>query len=218
MKSLSAVPAVLLSIVALGACGAATAQTSSPPAPAPAPVVVRADTAPHRWTEADARFMRGMIAHHAQALEMTALVPQRTTRADLRLMAQRIALSQQDEIAMMRRWLQDRGLEAPPADAHAGHDMPGMQHALMPGMLTPEEMARLAASTGAEFETRFLEGMIRHHEGALRMVEELFASQGAAQESETYRFASDVDADQRAEIARMQTLLAATSPAAPRPR
>jgi uncharacterized protein (DUF305 family) len=155
-----------------------------------------------RHTTADVRFMQGMISHHAQALEMTALVPSRTTSEDMRLLAKRIEVSQADEITMMQRWLEVRGESVPTVHAHHAHGA-----TLMPGMLTAEEMAALAAATGVEFERRFLEGMIKHHAGALVMVEQLFASPGAGQESEIYAFASDVDADQRMEIDRMGALL-----------
>ncbi|HSU12505.1 DUF305 domain-containing protein [Longimicrobium sp.] len=197
--------AAAMLVLATAACGTAAGQTQ----PAAAPMPMPADTARPGVSPADVAFMRGMIAHHGQALEMTALVPARTTSESMRLLARRIDISQQGEMAMMRRWLADRGQDTTAAmqhDMHAG--MPGMQHAAMPGMLTPEEMARLAAATGPGFERLFLEGMIRHHEGALRMVADLLATPGAAQDSETFRFASDVDADQRAEIARMQAMLA----------
>lgn len=226
---------------------AGTACRTAAPAPAPAAPVADPAAAPaaapvaraddgrvplpdgaRRYTAADVRFMQGMIGHHAQALAMTALLPARTTRPDMRLLAERIDVSQKSEIAMMQRWLRERGEPVPDADAeHAHHDMAGMagmsggsaaggqpsMPGMMPGMLTPEQMARLAASTGVEFERLFLESMIRHHEGALTMVGQLFGSPGAAQETEVYRFASDVDADQRAEIARMRTLLAALAAA-----
>lgn len=167
------------------------------------------------YTEADVQFMQGMIPHHAQALEMTALVPDRSTSRTMHLLAQRIEVSQQDEIAWMQRWLEDRGEEAPDLDAHQHHHGGG-HHALMPGMLTPEEMAQLAAAKGETFDQLFLQFMIRHHEGALVMVKDLFSTPGAAQASEVYRFASDVEADQRAEIQRMQAVLDA-APAAPVP-
>jgi uncharacterized protein (DUF305 family) len=170
--------------------------------------------------------MTGMIAHHAQALEMTGLVFARTGREDVRLLSRRIELSQQEEIRAMRRWLADRGLPAP--DSQASASLPGamsgmvMQrdsahHEMMPGMLTPEQLVDLARASGPAFDRLFLEDMIRHHQGALEMVATLLATRGAAQEPETFRFASDVDADQRAEIARMQAMLAA-APAAPGPR
>jgi uncharacterized protein (DUF305 family) len=204
----STAAAALAALFAAG-CGTASGQTSGTPQPAPhqhpTPQAV-AVPAGARWSEADVRFLQGMIPHHAQALEMTALAESRAARADVRLVAQRITVSQQDEIAQMQRWLRARGQAIP--DAHAHHT----SHAAMPGMLTPQEMERLAAATGAEFDRLFLEGMIRHHEGALAMVAELFATQGAAQESELYAIASEVDADQRMEIARMRAMLDAVPP------
>ena len=155
-------------------------------------------------TEADVRFMQAMIPHHAQALDMAALVAERTDRRDLRLVAERIRVSQTDEIAWMTQWLHDHGAEVPGAHAHhGGHG----DHAMMPGMLTPDQMARLAASTGPAFERLFLSGMIQHHQGALGMVAELFATPGAAQATGVFRFAADVEADQQAEIGRMRLLL-----------
>jgi len=171
-----------------------------------APAAAQATSA-QRHGEADIRFMQGMIGHHAQALDMAVLVPTRTDRPEMRLLAERIDVSQRDEIAFMQRWLTDRGVEAPvpePGHAHHGH--------LMPGMLTPEGMARLEQARGTAFDRLFLEGMIRHHQGAITMVADLFGA-GGAQESELFRFASDVDTDQRAEIARMRALLATLPPA-----
>jgi uncharacterized protein (DUF305 family) len=152
-------------------------------------------------TAADVRFMQGMIGHHRQAVEMARLLESRTNSDDMRKLAERIEVSQIDEIIMMTGWLEARGAELP--GEHAHHD-PAMR---MPGMLTPEEMARLAAAKGTAFDKLFLESMIRHHEGALVMVRELFATPGAGQESEVYAFASDVVADQRMEIARMAAML-----------
>jgi uncharacterized protein (DUF305 family) len=146
--------------------------------------------------------MQGMIGHHAQAVEMVELLKTRTASEDLKKLALRIEVSQLDEINMMQRWLQDRGQAAP--DVHAMH-MHGAT--LMPGMLTAEEMAQLAAAKGPEFDRLFLLGMIKHHGGAITMVEELFATPGAGQESEIFAFASDVDADQRMEIDRMGAML-----------
>ena len=145
--------------------------------------------------------MQNMIGHHAQALEMTALLPARTRNADMRKLAQRIEVSQADEIKMMQTWLKSRGMPLP--DQHAHH----MGGALMPGMLTAAEMERLAATTGPEFDRLFLEFMIKHHAGALVMVQELFASPGGGQEAEIFAFTSDVDADQRMEIDRMRAML-----------
>lgn len=146
--------------------------------------------------------MQGMIGHHAQAVEMTSLLTSRTTNDAMRKLARRIDVSQADEITMMQRWLEARGQEIPGPHAH---HMAGAT--LMPGMLTQTEMDRLAAATGTGFDRLFLEGMIKHHEGALVMVQELFATPGAGQESEIFAFASDVDADQRMEIDRMRGML-----------
>jgi uncharacterized protein (DUF305 family) len=159
-----------------------------------------------------------MLAHHAQALVMTGLVPERTRREDLRLLAERIAVSQRDEIALMQRLLRQRGAEAPSVDpAHAHHGGGGMAaHANMPGMLSAQELERLRGATGAGFERLFLEYMIRHHEGALTMVAEYFATPGAARDAEVFSFASDIDADQRAEIRRMRTLQPAPAAGTPR--
>lgn len=150
--------------------------------------------------------MQHMIAHHAQALAMSGLVPARSRRDDIRLLAQRIEVSQKDEIAQMQRWLRDRSQEIPSADPHHAHHGAGAQQAAMPGMLTHEELTRLAAATGSEFDRLFLEFMIRHHQGAQAMVAELFATPGAGQEAEIFRFASEVDAVQGVEIARMRRM------------
>jgi uncharacterized protein (DUF305 family) len=205
---------LLLLALAASACHAA-AKTSAPPivqpgVPGAEARVIDADAAADvtgiRHTPADVRFMQGMIAHHAQALEMTALLPTRTSREEMRLLARRIDISQSDEIGMMQQWLRVRGEAVPSTHGHATHGS-GAHGDLMPGMLTAEEMSRLAAATGAEFDRLFLEFMIKHHAGALTMVEELFAQPGAGQESEIFAFASDVEADQRMEIERMGAML-----------
>jgi uncharacterized protein (DUF305 family) len=154
-----------------------------------------------KHTPGDTKFMQGMIGHHAQAVEMVELLKTRTDREDMRMLGMRIEVSQNDEIKMMKLWLQARG-EAVPSE-HA-HHMPG---GLMPGMLTEAEMAKLRAAKGAAFDRLFLEGMIRHHGGALVMVQELRQSPGAMQEAEISDFATHVDADQRMEILRMNTML-----------
>jgi uncharacterized protein (DUF305 family) len=145
--------------------------------------------------------MQGMISHHAQAIEMTDLLKTRTERPEMRRLAERIDLSQADEIKMMQEWLVARGQIAPEQFAH--HH----EHMMMPGMLTDEQMQQLAAARGAEFDRLFLQGMIAHHQGALTMVAELMKQPGAAQESEVFGFIADVDADQRAEIDRMGAML-----------
>lgn len=200
----------LATTLAVAACGGARPAGSgdAPGAagvqPAPAPGVAGA----HRdYTAADVRFVQRMLAHHAQALAMTALVPGRTSRADIRLLSERIEVSQRSEISLMRDWLRERGETVPGPDAHGAHHGAAGDSSLMPGMLTSREMARLAAAEGAEFERLFLELMIRHHEGALEMVAALFATPGAGEEPEIFRLASDVDADQRAEIRRLREML-----------
>jgi uncharacterized protein (DUF305 family) len=161
-----------------------------------------ADLSQVQYTGADIKFMQGMIGHHAQAIEMTELLQSRTDREELKKLALRIQVSQDDEINMMQHWLESRGQQVPNRNAMHMHGA-----TLMPGMLTPDEMKHLADSNGPEFDRLFLEGMIKHHGGALTMVEELFATPGAGQESEIFAFASDVDADQRMEIDRMSALL-----------
>lgn len=153
------------------------------------------------FTPADVEFMQGMIGHHAQAVEMVDLLKTRTTRPEMKALGQRIELSQIDEIGMMQQWLTSRGQLAPEQHAHHG------EHAMMPGMLMPDQMKALAAAQGPTFDRLFLEGMIAHHQGAITMVEDLMKKPGAAQASDVYGFVSDVVADQGAEIARMRGLL-----------
>jgi uncharacterized protein (DUF305 family) len=209
----------VLACAALAACARSAAAPPTQPAPrpaAPAPrtvqpgapgeasrVVAPARAVAPRHTAADTRFMQGMIGHHAQAVEMVALLKTRTERDDMQLLGRRIDVSQSDEIAMMQQWLKDRGESVPDEHAHHAHDAK-----LMPGMLTPDEMAKLAAVKGTDFDKLFLELMIKHHDGALVMVAELMASPGAAQESMIFAFAADVEADQSAEILRMRALRA----------
>lgn len=158
------------------------------------------------YTPADVKFMQGMIHHHAQAVTMSQWAPAHGASAQLRTLAERIDVGQRDEIATMERWLRDHHEPLPMTDMH---DMPGMQMPMMPGMLTPAQMKELDAARGADFDRLFLTFMIQHHQGALQMVKDLYASPGAGQESQIFRFASDVVADQTAEIERMQKMLAA---------
>ncbi len=153
------------------------------------------------YVEADVLFVRDMLHHHAQALVMTGYVPDRTTDRDIRLLAERMEVSQTDEIAQLEKWLRDRA--EPIRDPDAAHDA----HTDMPGLLTDDELAQLEAAKGSEFERLFLEFMIKHHEGAIRMVADLIAD-GGGQETEIGLFARHVEADQGIEIARMQQLLA----------
>ena len=159
---------------------------------------------------ADVQFMQHMIMHHAQAVEMTALIDSHTENKDLRTLGARISRSQADEIKFMKRWLTARGEPASPP-MHNMHNMPGMdmsQHEmLMPGMLTAKQMDALRNAKGAEFDKLFLTGMIQHHNGALIMVKDLFDTAGAGQDAELFNFVTDVDSGQRAEIKIMQTML-----------
>ena len=159
-------------------------------------------------SQADVEFMQGMIMHHAQAVEMTALIASHTENKEVRLLGARISSSQSDEIKFMKRWLAARG----ESRSMAMPGMPGMDMSheampLMPGMLTPEQMEALRKAKGAEFDNLFLSGMIQHHNGALTMVKDLFDTAGAGQDAEMFNFATDVDSGQRAEIRIMQSML-----------
>src|SRR5258706_16360555 len=155
--------------------------------------------------------MQGMIMHHQQAIEMTALIASHTGNKDVRSLGARISSSQSDEIKFMKRWLAARGQPT----SHAMHDMSDMSHdnmshesmMLMPGMLTAEQMEALRKARGKEFDYLFLTGMIQHHGGALTMVKDLFDTAGAGQDAELFNFATDVDSGQRAEIRIMQRML-----------
>jgi uncharacterized protein (DUF305 family) len=164
-------------------------------------------TLPQR-SQADVQFMQGMIMHHSQAVEMTALIPSHTENKDLRLLGARISSSQSDEIKFMQRWLAARG--EPISMAMPGMPdmrMSGQPITLMPGMLTPEQMDALRNAKGAEFDHLFLTGMIQHHNGALIMVKDLFNTAGAGQDADIFNFATDADNTQRAEIRIMQSML-----------
>lgn len=180
-------------------------QGSAEPDPKPRP-----DLVAYPYTEADVNFMQGMIPHHAQAVAMATLAPTRASSPAVKLMCERQLVSQRDEIKLMRIWLLDRGQRVPAADSTRHRMvMNGMEHdMLMPGMLTDDEMAQLEKARGPEWDKLFLKYMIKHHEGALKMVDELFATKGAAQGDDIYAFASDIFADQTAEIERMQKMLA----------
>jgi len=158
-------------------------------------------------SEADVAFIRGMIVHHEQAIEMSAMAPSRAESQEVLTLARRIMVAQQDEIARMRRWLESGGA-GESGDVDPGHHDPMHGNGEIHGMLSRAEIEGLEASSGAEFDRRFLELMIRHHEGAIAMVTELFATDGAAQDAEIYDLASDVEGEQRVEIQRMQRMLA----------
>jgi uncharacterized protein (DUF305 family) len=160
----------------------------------------------------DVEFMQGMIMHHAQAVEMTALIDARSENKALRSLGARISHSQSDEMNFMKRWLELRGEPTTmPMKGMEGMDMSDMDmsghHMLMPGMLTKKQMNALKAAKGAEFDRLFLKGMIQHHQGALVMVKELYDTAGAGQDAALFNFATDVDSGQRAEIRIMETML-----------
>lgn len=167
----------------------------------------RADSGRMPFTAADVRFMQGMIHHHAQAVVMAGWAQTHDARPDVKVLAQRIDVAQRDEMAFMQRWLRERHQDVPDPLEHyeMGHDMGAME--MMPGMLTPEQMKQLDAARGPEFDRLFLTFMIQHHQGAITMVDNLFASPGAGQELYVFRFASDVNADQTTEIDRMRLML-----------
>ena len=201
-------PPVVAPIVQPGAPG----ESSRILSPATAGIPVREPD------EADVHFMQGMIMHHAQAVEMTALMGARTHNKNLLAFGKRISISQTDEIQFMRQWLEDRGKAVPTEHDRMEHmsHMQGADHMermdmgsmpMMPGMLTPEQMQALAKASGAEFDRLFLTGMIQHHTGALIMVEDLFDQPAAGQDGQLFDFATDVDNTQTAEIKIMQGML-----------
>ncbi len=200
-----------LGVVLAGVIAAQTPPIFQPGAPGAAARTITADESVElsrtTFTSADVRFMQHMIVHHAQAVEMVELLRTQGFDPTVTLLGQRIALSQQAEMALMRDWLAARGQPLAVADPHAGHA--GVQHsaALMPGMLSPAQMQALAAATGPDFDHLFLQGMIQHHRGALDMVDALMAEPGSAEDPLLSDFAGSVLADQSAEILRMQNLL-----------
>src|SRR3954453_19851191 len=213
-----------LVIVMYAAAGCAATHASTrpnpavlPPAQAPATgdaaavAKARADSARYPYVQADIDFMSHMIGHHAQAIQMSRMAESHDASPGVRRRAARIINAQQDEIATMETWLRVRNQPVP--EAKPGPmmmNMGGMMHEmLMPGMLTAEQMTQLDAARGKEFDRLFLTGMIQHHKGAVEMVTQLFNTYGAAQDELVFKFASDVQVDQRTEIARMEKMLAA---------
>ena len=185
----------------------------NPGAPGAAPRMISADEAVALsrtgYVDADVRFMQHMLVHHAQAVEMVELLKTRGASGTVRRLGERIAQSQEAEMELMQEWLLSRGLPVSAPDPHASHrgHMPDPNAPVMPGMLSPAQMAALAAASGAEFDRLFLQGMIRHHQGALDMGEDLLAHPDTAEDPMLSDFASSVTADQSAEILRMQSIL-----------
>jgi uncharacterized protein (DUF305 family) len=202
---------------------------SRPPEPAATPIQVidqsklnpaeqaRADGGRPPYVAADVKFMQGMIHHHGQAILIAKWSDTHGASEPVRKLSARIIVAQRDEIAMMATWLRERKEQVPAPDTvgtmsgdHAGHNMPGMvmpTPVMMPGMLSPQQVAQLDSARGREFDRLFLRYMIQHHQGAITMVHELFASPGAARDGVVHRFAADVEADQGAEIERMTLML-----------
>ena len=171
---------------------------------------VASDTTQPVYTKADIEFMDGMISHHAQALLMASWAESHGAGPAIRTLTERITNAQKDEIVAMQKWLRDRHQPVPEPNPHGmAMDMGGMQHEmLMPGMLTEDQLKQLDAARSREFDRLFLVFMIQHHQGAVTMVNNLFATNGAAQDITVYKMASDISADQTTEIERMQKMLA----------
>jgi len=205
----------LLAAISVAGCSAATQQSTSATAAVPTTRAQGGPAAPHAalgYTAADVHFMAGMIPHHAQAVLIAGWAPTHGARTDVQLLCERIVVAQRDEIALMQTWLRDRHETVPAANAtHMTMQMDGMTHdMLMPGMLTDPELAALDKARGSDFDRMFLQAMIRHHQGAITMVDELSDAYGARQDETVFRFSSDVYADQTTEVERMQKMLAAT--------
>jgi len=199
-------PPLLIGVFLLGGAGA-TARVQHGAAP-PDPVA-RPDLVRQPYSAADVEFMSGMIPHHAQAVLMAGWAASHGARRDVRILCERIVVGQRDEIAWMRNWLRDRGETVPAADAtHHKMKMDGIEHdMLMPGMLSPEQLAALDRARGPEWDRLFLQGMIGHHEGALTMVDDLYNAHGAMQDEDVFKFVSDLYADQTTEVEFMKKML-----------
>ena len=201
--------ACMLALAILSACAKhqPPSHTITPAASPPAAGGGSTSSAQKSYTPADVHFVAGMIGHHAQAILMAGWAPSHGASPSVRVLCERIVVAQNDEIAFAQRWLREHGEYVPPADPR-GHIMQGMdQPMLMPGMLTPEQMAQLDAARGPEFDRLFLTFMIQHHQGAITMVNQLFGSHGGGEQETVFRFASDVFADQSTEIDRMTRML-----------
>jgi uncharacterized protein (DUF305 family) len=214
MKPLAVFGSLLL-LSAIGAACSSGQHAASAPAPAQHQTAQQPEGSPpaaghYPYTKADVDFMSGMIGHHAQALVMAGWAPSHGASSSIRTLCERIINGQQDEIATMQRWLKDRSLPVPEATPMK---MGSMNQPMMPGMLTDEQMKDLDQARGPEFDRKFLTYMIQHHKGAVTMVNQLFATSGAAQDEATFKMANDISADQTTEIARMESMLRETGDA-----
>jgi uncharacterized protein (DUF305 family) len=212
LRRFAAVVATLAALVPLGTeAGQTQPPIVKPGPPGEASRSISAEDASNlagtQYAEADVRFMQGMISHHSQALEMAALVAGRSERDVLRELAGRIELSHKEQIGMIQEWLRARGQEA------TGMDRQHTEGArLVQGVVTAEEMSRLGGAAGIDFDRLFLELMIKNHRGALTMVDELLAQQGAAQDAQLFEFTSDIRSEEGTELDRMDVMLAELSP------
>ncbi len=208
--------ATLLAVAACAACGGASTGVGIAPSPTAASTAelealyrARQDSARMRFVEADVRFMTGMISHHAQALEMAGLAPARGASPSMQILTARTINAQRDEITVMQQWLRDRGQTV--TEVYAGGVGTAVRvpddGMLMPGMLTRQQMGELYAARGPDFDRLFLTYMIQHHGGAVTMVHDLFATDGAALDEAVFKIASDIQVDQTTEIARMERML-----------
>ncbi|HEX5180227.1 MAG TPA: DUF305 domain-containing protein [Gemmatimonadaceae bacterium] len=198
-------------IMVIGVSGAAAQAAAPDSSEASAIAEARADSARYPYTDADIKFMSGMIPHHAQAIVMAGWAPTHGASPAVLTLCSRIINSQRDEIHLMQTWLRDRNQPVPQPDSSGTvmMDMNGMRMPMvMPGMLTPEQMKELNAAHGQDFDRLFLQFMIQHHHGAVSMVQDLFATNGAAQDLIVFKLATGINADQTTEIARMQRMLA----------
>jgi uncharacterized protein (DUF305 family) len=213
---------IAVGLVAAASAAGCSQRLAVKPAPAVASAYVEDEKSIHQptaaqralgiyqpYSDADITFLTHMIPHHAQAMIMAGWAPARGARRDIAILCERILVGQADEIVWMQEWLRDRGQSAPDGKSTKMlMIMNGVEHEmLMPGMLTDEEMAELDKARGPDFDRLFLLGMIKHHNGAIDMVNDLFKAYGAAQDDTLYKFASDVFADQTIEIEVMQRML-----------
>ncbi|HEY4217718.1 MAG TPA: DUF305 domain-containing protein [Gemmatimonadaceae bacterium] len=174
----------------------------------------RRDSIRRPYTAADIEFMSGMIGHHSQAVKMASWVPTHGASKGLQIFAARIALGQTAEIGLMQDWLRDRNQPVPEPDPRGMKmTMNGVdQYMMMPGMLTPEQMAQLDSARGVAFDRLFLIDMMQHHRGAISMVDKLDNTPGADQDETIFKFSNNVQVDQTTEIDRMQQMLDALPP------
>jgi len=216
MKSLTHLPMAALAVLTVAGCSSAAgsgAETTPEPAGENAEFEAlyraRQDSAMRLYTDADVRFMTGMIGHHGQALVMSALAPKNDAGPSIDILTSRIINAQKDEIAVMQQWLRDRGQTVPEIQIDGITMMVhGPEYAMhMPGMLTEQQLQELEVARGSEFDKLFLTYMIQHHQGAVTMVHELFETDGAGIDEVVFKVASDIQADQTTEIARMELML-----------